>query len=264
MILNHKDAIVFLVDNAEGIGFNPFTIRNLHGFLANNLLPEPQAAGRLRQIEVEIGQSVFRPLAMPQLIEECFNQILDTARAISDPFEQSFFIMVHLPYLQPFEDVNKVEGATPRSPRNTITKAWGRVRKRVNMEDAHIYDLRRTVGSWHAQEGFSLHILGGVINQSTAHTTEVYARLNDAPIKSAFDHQSATIRAVLRLGDAEPVIPPSLLQVREESTFLDCREIYQAVKILSLTARQLEVLMIPERIQRDGNSGGIGRSKVCS
>jgi hypothetical protein len=107
MILNHKDAIEFLVNNADEIGFNRFTIRNLHGVLVNNLLPDPQAAGRLRQIEVEIGQSAFRPLAVPQLIEECFDQILDTARAISDPFEQSFFIMVHLPYLQPFEDVNK-------------------------------------------------------------------------------------------------------------------------------------------------------------
>lgn len=107
MILNHKDAIEFLVDNADDIGFNRFTIRNLHGILANNLLPDPRAAGRLRQIEVEIGQSSFKPLAVPQLIEECFDQILDTARSISDPFEQSFFIMVHLPYLQPFEDVNK-------------------------------------------------------------------------------------------------------------------------------------------------------------
>jgi hypothetical protein len=29
------------------------------------------------------------------------------ATEITDPFEQAFFIMVHLPYLQPFEDVNK-------------------------------------------------------------------------------------------------------------------------------------------------------------
>jgi hypothetical protein len=30
-----------------------------------------------------------------------------TAEAITDPFEQAFFAMVRLPYLQPFEDVNK-------------------------------------------------------------------------------------------------------------------------------------------------------------
>jgi Fic family protein len=35
------------------------------------------------------------------------HQILSTATAITDPFEQSFFVMVQLPYLQPFDDVNK-------------------------------------------------------------------------------------------------------------------------------------------------------------
>ena len=33
--------------------------------------------------------------------------MLATASAITDPFEQSFFVMVQLPYLQPFDDVNK-------------------------------------------------------------------------------------------------------------------------------------------------------------
>jgi hypothetical protein len=56
---------------------------------------------------VAIGKSVYHPLAMPQVINECFRQILDTAQAIENPFEQAFFGMVHLPYLQPFEDVNK-------------------------------------------------------------------------------------------------------------------------------------------------------------
>jgi hypothetical protein len=32
---------------------------------------------------------------------------LRTAAAIQDPFEQAFFVMVQLPYLQPFDDVNK-------------------------------------------------------------------------------------------------------------------------------------------------------------
>ena len=32
---------------------------------------------------------------------------MGTAKAIQNPFEQSFFLMVHLPYLQPFEDGNK-------------------------------------------------------------------------------------------------------------------------------------------------------------
>ncbi len=75
--------------------------------LADNLLDDPGAAGRLRRITVEIGGSVFHPLDIPQLVEECFEQVLATAAAIEDPFEQALFAMVHLPYLQPFDDVNK-------------------------------------------------------------------------------------------------------------------------------------------------------------
>ena len=107
MILNHRDAIEFLVDAAEEIGFNRYTILNLHAALADNLLPNPEATGRLRRIGVGIGGSVFHPLENPLLIEECFDRILAAASAIDDPFEQAFFAMVHLPYLQPFEDVNK-------------------------------------------------------------------------------------------------------------------------------------------------------------
>ena len=107
MILNHKDAIEFLVGAADEIDFNRYTILNLHALLANNLLADPAAAGSLRYIAVGIERSVFHPLEVPQLVEESFDQILATAAAITDPFEQAFFVMVHLPYLQPFDDVNK-------------------------------------------------------------------------------------------------------------------------------------------------------------
>ena len=107
MILNHKAAIELLVEQAAEVGFNRYTILNLHALLSDNLLTDPQACGRVRSIAVGIGGTVYRPLEVPQLIDECFQQILDTAAAITDPFEQAFFAMVHLPYLQPFEDVNK-------------------------------------------------------------------------------------------------------------------------------------------------------------
>ena len=107
MILNHKDAIEFLVDGAEDIGFNRYTLLNLHALLADNLLADPEATGRLRHIGVGIAGSVFHPLEMPLLIQECFDRVLAAASAILDPFEQAFFVMVQLPYLQPFDDVNK-------------------------------------------------------------------------------------------------------------------------------------------------------------
>ncbi|MBW2258496.1 MAG: Fic family protein, partial [Deltaproteobacteria bacterium] len=107
MILNHKAAIEMLVEDAEVIGFNHFTILNLHAILADNLLADPGGGGRLRTIPVSISGTAYQPTGVPQLIEECFGQLLEKADAIHDPFEQAFFVMVHLPYLQPFEDVNK-------------------------------------------------------------------------------------------------------------------------------------------------------------
>ena len=107
MILNHKSAIELLIDNVDVAGFDRYTILNLHSALSENLLPNPADEGRIRQHAVEIGKSVYRPLFVPAQIEELLEALLEKAAAIEDPFEQSFFTMVHLPYLQPFADVNK-------------------------------------------------------------------------------------------------------------------------------------------------------------
>ncbi len=107
MILNHKAAINFLASNNKIIDFNAFIILNLHALLADELLGNSAACGRLRSIPVGISRTVYHPPEIPQIIEECFYKILQKASEIKDPFEQAFFSMVHLPYLQPFEDVNK-------------------------------------------------------------------------------------------------------------------------------------------------------------
>ena len=107
MILNHKAAIELLVDNINIAALNHYTLMNLHSALSENLLPNPADEGRIRRHAVEIGKSVYRPLSMSAQIEEMLGIILDKANQINDAFEQSFFMMVHIPYLQPFVDINK-------------------------------------------------------------------------------------------------------------------------------------------------------------
>ena len=107
MILNHKRAIEYLVVGADERGYDIHTFQNLHALLSENLLADPGASGKLRARTVDILGTVFRPLAIPLQIDEFFRIILDKAAVIGDPFEQAFFLMVHIPYLQPFEDVNK-------------------------------------------------------------------------------------------------------------------------------------------------------------
>lgn len=148
MILNHKAAIELLVDEAEGIGFNRYTLQNLHAVLSEGLLPDPNAGGRLRRMPVGISGTVYEPTAVPQLIEECFDLLLGKAAAILDPFEQSFFVMAQLPYLQPFEDVNKrvsrLGANIPLVKQNLVPLSFVDVPQRTYIEGLlGVYELNR-------------------------------------------------------------------------------------------------------------------------
>ena len=107
MILNHKEAIEYVVDSLDDIGVTRQDICNLHALLADGLLIDPAMAGRLRRIPALISHSTYTPLEDRYEIDEEFRIFIDRAAAISDPFEQSFFLLVHIPYLQAFDDVNK-------------------------------------------------------------------------------------------------------------------------------------------------------------
>jgi hypothetical protein len=106
MMLNHKDAVEFVVNTAEDIQFDKYTVLNLHALLSNNLLVDASTSGRLRRLPVVISQSTYIPAGSARQVEESFTMLLEKAGQIRDPFEQAFFMLVQLPYLQPFADVN--------------------------------------------------------------------------------------------------------------------------------------------------------------
>lgn len=148
MILNHKAAIELLVEQAEDIGFNTFTFYNLHALLSENLLADPGESGRTRRRIVDISGTVFHPLGIPQQIDTYFRMILDKADAIEDPFEQAFFIMVHIPYLQPFVDVNKrvsrLGANIPLIRRNLCPLSFIDVPERAYVEGTlGVYEMKR-------------------------------------------------------------------------------------------------------------------------
>lgn len=107
MILNHKAAIEYLVEIAGENQISAHDVRSIHGILSENLLGDPASSGRLRQISVGISGTTYMPLDNPQVIEECFELFIEKLNKINDPYEQSLFSLVHLSYLQAFEDVNK-------------------------------------------------------------------------------------------------------------------------------------------------------------
>ena len=112
MILNHKAAIELLVDSVSSLQsgeplWSRYLLMNLHAALAENLLPNPADEGRVRQHAVEIALSVYRPISAPQVLDELLDMVLLKVNAIENPFEQAFFMMVHVPYLQPLAGINR-------------------------------------------------------------------------------------------------------------------------------------------------------------
>lgn len=107
MILNHKEAIEHVVGHLDAINISRRDLFDIHALLSAGLLVDPAMAGRLRRMRVGISYSSYQPLDDAPAIEEEFSILVEKAAAIADPFEQSFFLLAHIPYLQAFEDVNK-------------------------------------------------------------------------------------------------------------------------------------------------------------
>jgi Fic family protein len=106
MILNHKEAISYLVHNAFRIDISEQTVRTLHYLLADGLVVA-RSAGHLRDYGFRIGGSVYLPFEDKNNLQLRFDTLLTKASLITDPYEQSFFLLIHLSYLQAFCDVNK-------------------------------------------------------------------------------------------------------------------------------------------------------------
>ena len=74
-----------------------------------------------------------------------------------------------------------------------IDKPWRRVRKAAKLDDVKLHDLRRTVGSWLAQDGNSLPLIGKVLDHSNTGTTQIYARFADDSGRRALDNHGDQI-----------------------------------------------------------------------
>ena len=61
------------------------------------------------------------------------------------------------------------------------------------IDDVRLHDLRRTLGSWLAQSGNSLHLIGKVLNHSDIKTTAIYARFGEDSVRAALEQHGAKI-----------------------------------------------------------------------
>jgi Fic family protein len=107
MLLNHKNAIEYMVDAVPTEGITVHVVVDLQAKLMQDLLKDSRDIGSIRRRMVSIDSSVYSPSNIPTLLEETLKSILHKVRHISNPVEAAFFLWVTLAYLQPFADGNK-------------------------------------------------------------------------------------------------------------------------------------------------------------
>lgn len=149
MILNHKDAIRHIIDTAEKIQIDQNEICTIHYLLADGLV-ESKYAGKLRDHGVRIGGSTYTPYEDNFRLEPQLTKLCLLANAIEDPFEQSFFLLVHISYLQAFIDVNKrtarISANIPLIKNNFVPLSFNDIDKDdYNSSMICVYELNQTL-----------------------------------------------------------------------------------------------------------------------
>ena len=108
MILNHKEAIAFIVENgnlfSDMLSFS--TIEELHHIIGKNLGIE----SGVRKKIIRISASNYVPLTAPQQLRESIDRSLAIISHTTNPYVRSLLAFGLIPYIQAFEDGNKRTG----------------------------------------------------------------------------------------------------------------------------------------------------------
>ena len=72
-------------------------------------------------------------------------------------------------------------------------KQWAALLNDAGISNLHLHDLRRSLGSWLAMTGASLHVTGTALGHKSTEATKIYARLQGDSVKSALDLATATM-----------------------------------------------------------------------
>jgi len=107
MLLNHKDAIDFIVENPDYlIPLSISKIEDIHSILINGLAIDKN----LRKRRIGISGTNYRPLDNEFQITEALSKTCELINEKENIFDKALLVLVLISYIQPFMDGNKRTG----------------------------------------------------------------------------------------------------------------------------------------------------------
>ena len=119
------------------------------------------------------------------------------------------------PALQILAGIARVEGSPwvlhGRDPQGslshyTVKNAWRRVRKRAELEDARLHDLRHTVGTYAGQTGANAFLVRDKLGHSTVAMAARYVNRDASPLRELSDRVEGRIDGAMRGRPAADVV----------------------------------------------------------
>jgi len=104
MLLNHKDALDFIIENPSYVSpLSISRIEDIHSLLIKDLGVDRN----IRKNRVGISGTNYRPLDNEFQIKEALRDTCDLINSKEDVFEKALLILLLISYIQPFGDGNK-------------------------------------------------------------------------------------------------------------------------------------------------------------
>ena len=104
MLLNHKEAIDFIVENPDYLEkLTVARIENIHGILVKEL----NVDRNIRRRRVGITGTNYTPLDNEFQIREALENVCNLVNSRDNIFEKALLVLVLISYIQPFNDGNK-------------------------------------------------------------------------------------------------------------------------------------------------------------
>ncbi len=119
MLLNHKDALDFVIENPDYL--IPLTVSKIED-IHSLLIKELGIDRNIRQRRVGITGTNYRPLDNEYQIKEALRDMCNLVNSRQNVFEKALLLLVLISYIQAFNDGNK---RTARIISNTILMNYG-------------------------------------------------------------------------------------------------------------------------------------------
>lgn len=104
MLLNHKEALDFIIENPDYISpLTISTIEDIHSLLTKDLAVDRN----IRKRRVGISGTNYKPLDNEFQIREALNELCELVNIRENVFERALLVLLMISYIQPFGDGNK-------------------------------------------------------------------------------------------------------------------------------------------------------------